>query len=1012
MDDKLFCFIMCSNNRWYAEECMHYINRLHVPEGYRIEVLTVEDAASMTAGYNEAMQSSQAKYKVYMHQDTFIINCNFIQDCLNIFGSDPRIGMIGNVGCKKMPVIGVMWETKRCGKLYETHIVATERCEFEEAVEGTYTAVEAIDGFIMITQYDVPWREDLFDKWDFYDASQSMEFIRRGYKVVVPHMDEPWCVHDCGFINLKNYEGERVKYVQEYLVNMHKIEIIAAVNNEAYWEECVRYIRRLKVPEGYELSCRGIRGASSMPEAYNQGLKDSDAKYKIYIHQDTFLIRPDLLQQLIAIFTAHPDIGMVGVIGNSEWRRDAVVMKARATGRTMGWNGTCQNDINAQEGSGSGLWDVAAIDGMFMATQYDIPWREDILKGWDFYDCSQSMEFRIKGYRVAVPYQETPWCLHDCGPSKLQNYDENRKAFCEAYAQYGFVYREEDRQELEAWKRETSGEAWEASKELLRRLPELTGQRRIDELKDMLARAGETGMEFPELSVLEQLLAIWGGEMKAHGREVFWEGCADYAALADRYREVKFGLYRLEYDIAQPDSPFLRLLQEGRLTEECLEQMIQSSVHDKRKVKDKLREITGAGSGEEKEGMKLLLYAWGANNERVFADNLEQAGFQLVRYDKPCRHYTRDVELAADMIPYIHAQHVEAVVSFNYFPIISMICDTCRIPYFAWVYDCPHFTLYARQIMLPCNHIGIFDREMARHLQEVYQVPHVFHAPLSVDTEHFDRMIRGTQGIFGGEGQGPHEKAADKYRCDVSFVGSLYTDEHNYYETLLSAGEQEMLRPLVERQCFRYDRDCIGEALAAEEIDTSVIKDKMRAAGLMLGEDYFDRSEDDILRAAVLDKKVTVEERGSLLQEVARRYGQTYRVAFYTESDVSRYPLLQKYHGGVVDYHLQMPRVFAGSRINLNITLRSIRSGIPLRVLDIMACGGFVLTNRQAEIDAYFEEGKELVCYDGMEDCMDKIAYYLEHEEERAQIAAAGRLAVRERFGYQKGIMTLFGIEA
>ena len=54
----------------------------------------------------------------------------------------------------------------------------------------------------------------------------------------------------------------------------------------------------------------------------------------------------------------------------------------------------------------------------------------------------------------------------------------------------------------------------------------------------------------------------------------------------------------------------------------------------------------------------------------------------------------------------------EAVVSFNYFPIVSMICNTCQIPYYAWVYDCPHFTLYAKQIGLPCNHIGIFDREM------------------------------------------------------------------------------------------------------------------------------------------------------------------------------------------------------------------------------------------------------------------------------------------------------------
>ena len=116
--------------------------------------------------------------------------------------------------------------------------------------------------------------------------------------------------------------------------------------------------------------------------------------------------------------------------------------------------------------------------------------------------------------------------------------------------------------------------------------------------------------------------------------------------------------------------------------------------------------------------MKLLLYAWQANNERILAANLEKLGFEIIWFRKVCRHYTRDMELAAEMIPLIHREGIEAVISFNYFPIISALCHTSKIPYYAWVYDCPHFTLYAGQIMLPCNHIGIFDREMVGNLQE------------------------------------------------------------------------------------------------------------------------------------------------------------------------------------------------------------------------------------------------------------------------------------------------------
>lgn len=210
------CFIICTNNPVYAEECIYYIRHLIVPEGMEIDILTVEDARSLTSAYNEAMQCSQAKYKVYLHHDTFIINPYFIRDCLEIFAQDERIGMLGNVGVQSMPRSGVMWDADRYGMLYEQHIYETALLANATGSEAPYLEAEAIDGFLMATQHDVAWREDLFDKWDFYDCSQSMEFIRRGYKVVVPNMKAPWCVHDCGFINLKSYDAEKEKYIEEY----------------------------------------------------------------------------------------------------------------------------------------------------------------------------------------------------------------------------------------------------------------------------------------------------------------------------------------------------------------------------------------------------------------------------------------------------------------------------------------------------------------------------------------------------------------------------------------------------------------------------------------------------------------------------------------------------------------------------------------------------------------------------------------------------------------------------
>lgn len=425
--------------------------------------------------------------------------------------------------------------------------------------------------------------------------------------------------------------------------------------------------------------------------------------------------------------------------------------------------------------------------------------------------------------------------------------------------------------------------------------------------------------------------------------------------------------------------------------------------------------------------MRLLLYSWSANNEQILADNLIKSGFEVIWFHKECKHYTRDMELAMEMIPFIHAQGTEAVVSFNYFPIISMICSTCQIPYYAWVYDCPHFTLYAKQITMPCNHIGIFDRDMVRQLRS-YGVSTVYHVPLAVDAAYFGKAV--TQAS---------RQEVERYQCDISFVGSLYTGEHNYYDVLFPADQAKRdgmitretcrtsakakMDAVIDRQCFSYRKHYLRQAVTDGDIDFSALQVRMEEQGLMLGEDYFAKPE-DILLAAVLEKKITVEERRILLTEIGRRFTRKsckrYKsddrgavrnesdLRLYTSSDTGELPELNPYNYGTVDYHTQMPLVFAGSRINLNISLHSIHSGIPLRVLDIMACGGFVLSNWQPEIAENFEEGVEIVTFDSLDDCLHKIEYYLTHEEERRRIAENGQRKVRERFSYQTGLEKLF----
>ena len=92
----------------------------------------------------------------------------------------------------------------------------------------------------------------------------------------------------------------------------------------------------------------------------------------------------------------------------------------------------------------------------------------------------------------------------------------------------------------------------------------------------------------------------------------------------------------------------------------------------------------------------------------------------------------------------------------------------------------------------------------------------------------------------------------------------------------------------------------------------------------------------------------------------------------------------------------------------MNITSKTIESGIPQRIFDILACEGFCITNYQSEIAEYFEEDNELVIYYDMQDLINKVEYYLANEEERKRIAENGYKKVNEAFSLEARVEEMF----
>jgi spore maturation protein CgeB len=234
------------------------------------------------------------------------------------------------------------------------------------------------------------------------------------------------------------------------------------------------------------------------------------------------------------------------------------------------------------------------------------------------------------------------------------------------------------------------------------------------------------------------------------------------------------------------------------------------------------------------------------------------------------------------------------------------------------------------------------------------------------------------------------------YQNEIAFVGSLY--EKNSYDRMKSR-LPEYLQGYFEA-AIRAQMDVCGGNLIERLLQPDILTELSEYFRLEKSEGSFSTL-GLVFSTTVLGFQVAKRQRRQALLELAKRHS----VSIYTNSDTS--DLLGVTYRGGVDYWSEMPQVFHMSKINLNFTIPNIVTGIPLRVWDVLGAGGFLLTNYQAELPRYLENGKDLVCFEDLRQLQELADYYLEHDEERRAIAAHGCETVKKHHSYQKRLAVM-----
>ena len=362
--------------------------------------------------------------------------------------------------------------------------------------------------------------------------------------------------------------------------------------------------------------------------------------------------------------------------------------------------------------------------------------------------------------------------------------------------------------------------------------------------------------------------------------------------------------------------------------------------------------------------MKILNIEWKAfcnddMKEAFLAEGHQVVGFPFSKMENT-RHNPKVESELADVL---HKEIPDIVFSFNYYPVISKVCEQEGIRYISWIYDCPHISLYSYTILNSCNTVYVFDKEL---YQEFHQagIPTVYYLPLAANTGRLDQM----------EQSGPLP-----YLYDISMVGALYTEVHKFFDRMKELPDyaRGYLDALMTAQMKVQGFNFIQESLEP-------VMDAMYQALPLEPNPDGAETKEYLYAQYVINRKITGMERTALLTAITQKH--TFDLFTFDGS----FTMPNLCNHGFVEPFDQMPRIFKQSRINLNITLRSIKSGIPLRGFDILGAGGFLLSNFQADFLEYFIPGEDFVYYESKEDLLKKVDYYLAHEEERKAIARNG----------------------
>lgn len=386
--------------------------------------------------------------------------------------------------------------------------------------------------------------------------------------------------------------------------------------------------------------------------------------------------------------------------------------------------------------------------------------------------------------------------------------------------------------------------------------------------------------------------------------------------------------------------------------------------------------------GEKLKPKRALVCSGGLYVDSLSAQ-LKSRGFSV---------YSFDVERLApeELTLIVERFEPKLVATINYVGGLGEFCEGLNVDLLCWEID--PCTSELQPLSSPCDgtHIFTYRKSQVKAYRKA-GFKHVEHTALAADTQ-LRRPLELSQ------------REREQYQSKLAFVGSSLLSNldsfRDRFNRCHAAWEQSSGRKRDQSELLQRAQESFEQVCAGQRADFSswLVPDLLeaRCPGLRTWAVQHAGLDDP---AQLLGEIAGSEKRLSYMANLGRFDAQVW--------GDSGWNLIEN-HGvayrGPAGHREELSRIYCAATINLDIGRLYQADIAPMRVFDIMACGGFVLAEWSPDLEREFEVGVELDCYRNLDQLTEKVEHYLAHPDQVRSIAERGYRAVCERHSFGRRV--------